>query len=288
MTKCTACECLCPLCDNRRSCELISRSMRAMSSHSCDKLFNHLIRPFLVSLSNLFPVLFPSRWIQCPPVRTRPTTVISNDHQSLRSLYMTMCEHVSSHGNTVCDGEHRVDLSGLVETISRWGERIYSRLLTRRRAIHGYGARRRGRYRVLTMRIMAQIDEIRGSDAVFDRLRSQLEDICCGRLPSYDPAGLCTFARCVGMVGRMRRLALDFRDKCMLPSTGKVYLSDLIVRLDAVVSLEQSIWLAAAMSLHARLGKCSPLSALGADVLPLCMPRLIYEPVGSWLTIINC
>ena len=284
MSKCTACECLCPLCNNRRSYQLISQSMRVMSSHSCDELSNHLIRPFLVSLSTLFPGLFPPHWIRCPPVRT--IQAVATDRQSLRALYLMVCEYVSNH--TVCDDEYRVDVSGLVETISRWGERIYSRLLTRRRAIHGYGSRRRGAYRVFTVRIMAQIDEIRGLDAVFHRLRSQLQDICCDRCPSYDPAGLCRFACYVGMVGRMRRIAVDFRDQCVLPYTGKVYLNDLIMQLDAVVSLEQSIWLAAAMSLHARLGRCSPLSVLGADILPLCMPRLIYEPVGSWSTIINC
>ena len=202
---------------------------------------------------------------------------------------MMICEYVSNRINSLCrmDGGCSVDVSGLIETMSRWGGRIYSRLLTRKRGIRVYSSWRRGGVRVLSTRIIAQIDEIRGLDAVFHRLRSQLDDICCGRPPSYDPAGLCKFACYVGMVGQMRQGAVDFRDQCILPHTGKVYLNDLIARLDAIVSLEQSIWLAAAMSLHARLGECSPLSVLGVDMLPLCMPRLIYDPVGSWSMIIN-
>ena len=150
-----------------------------------------------------------------------------------------------------------------------------------------YGSLRRGGFQILAIRMMAQMDEIRGFDVVFYRLRSQLNDICCSRPPACDPVWLCKFACYTGAVRQMRQLAVAFRDMCVVPRKGNVYLNDLIMRLDAAVMFECSIYLAVAMSLHARLGDHSPLAVLGGDIIPLCVPRLIYDPVGRWQMVMN-
>jgi hypothetical protein len=66
-----------------------------------------------------------------------------------------------------------------------------------------------------------------------------------------------------------------------------MYLSELIVMLDGVIGTEQSISLAVAMALHPRLGDASPLAVLGADLLPLCVPRMVFSPVGNWMQVLN-
>jgi len=253
-----------------------------MSNHAFERLLDLVLRPFLLSISDLFPGLFPSHWVLNPPF-DKQGSLVANDRQTLKSLYMGMCFQISYVGTLQyrvhVDGVSSMDASGLVESIALGGERIYSRLLTRRRVIRGH---RRDGFNLCTIRLLAQIEEIRGIDVAFHHLRTQLEDICCYRRPSQDPAGLCKFVCKVGLVQRMLRLATDFRDTCLLSNRGRSYLDDLIAALVAVVLKEQLIRLAVAMALHPRLGEFSSLSVLGADIIPLCVPRLIQKPVNSW------
>jgi hypothetical protein len=116
-------------------------------------------------------------------------------HLSLRCLFRRMCECMARPVDT----SSSVDASLLVRIIVSGGESIYPRLLTRRRLLWGGGGpAARNRFRVCIVRMQAQIETIRGTDVVFHRLRSQIEDRNSSLSVSYTPTGLCWFECSVG------------------------------------------------------------------------------------------
>jgi hypothetical protein len=253
--------------------------MRTMSRETYVRLSAVILQPFLLSLSRMFPVSFPSSWITHPPTDAPRFSSFVDESRSLRFLFMEMCLLVSG----LCDrGDEKVNIEQAVERIATIGENIYSRLFGRRRAIRNQRTRQDDGFRVGVIRIIAQIEEMRGYDTVFCRVRSQLEDISRGVPTSYTPSGLCKFACSVGLVKRMRAMAVSFRVNCTLKRGMFRYLDELILRLDRVVAMENGVALAVAMALHSRLGASSMLAMVGADLLPLCIPVVICKPIGGW------
>ncbi len=55
----------------------------------------------------------------------------------------------------------------------------------------------------------------------------------------------------------------------------------------ALIQSERCMRLAVAMALHARLGAESGLAVLGNDVLVLCVPTVVCEPIGTWNMLLN-
>jgi hypothetical protein len=251
------------------------------------RLLEGLVRPFLASLSEILPSLFPIAWTRQSPPSQPPVGAagVVCGHLSLRCLFRRMCECMARPVDAASSG---VDASLLVRTIVSGGESIYSRLLTRRRLLWGGGGpAARNRFRVCIVRIQAQIEAIRGTDVVFHRLRSQIEDLNSSLAVSYTPTGLCRFACSVGMVEQMLQLALRFRVECFLVKESRLYLGELIALLRGVLWTEQQLRLAVAMALHARLGAASALGALGVDLLPLCVPTVICKPIGTWTLLLD-
>ena len=265
--------CQCPICEDRRLHARVKSFMGTLSHEQYARLSTVILQPFLLSLSQLFPVSFPSAWITNPP---SGAPCFMDESRSLRFLFMEMCVRVSA----LCDG--KVDIAQAVERIALSGESIYARMLGRKRAIRNRQTQPNDGFRVGVIRIVAQIEEMRGYDAVLHRIRLQLEDINRGVPAAYTPSGLCKFACSVGLVKRMRAIAVSFRTECLMKHSLYLYLDQLIVRLDRIVGAENEVWLAAAMALHPRLGASSMLATLGTDLLPMCIPSVICKPIGSW------
>lgn len=283
MPHCSISGCQCPCCEDRRLHKRVKAFMRTASHETHARLSAVILQPFLLSLSQMFPVSFPSSWITHPPAGV-PCFSFMDESRSLRFLFMEMCLQVSA----LCDRcDEKVDIELAVERIAMSGESIYARLFGRRRAIRNQRTRQDDCFRVGVIRIVAQIEEMRGYDTVFCRIRAQLEDISSGVPTSYTPSGLCKFACSVGLVKRMRTVAISFRVNCMLKRSMFRYLGELILRLDRVVEVENEVGLAVAMALHSRLGASSLLAMLGADLLPLCIPSVICKPIGSWRDLLD-
>jgi hypothetical protein len=280
-------KCKCPLCDDKRLCRRVAKLMRSLPVDQLKRFSLSLLQPFLLSLSQMFPVAFPSSWVLHPPVGAQCFGFM-DESRSLRVMFLEMCVLVSNLGKECRhpSASSCVDVSRVVESVAMGGESIYSRLFARKRRfwsrVEGYQCSGISNYRVCVIRVLAQIEEIRGMDTVFLRLKAQLEDIRCNRQTTYSPLGLCRFACSVGLVGRMRQMAVAFRDVCVLKKRGVAYLNELILRLDALVESEREIGLAVAMALHPRLGQSSALAVLGCDLLPLCLPVVVCSPIGSW------
>ena len=274
--------CQCPFCDNLFFRSRVSYLLTSMPHATYTQLLELMIRPFLRSLSDLLPSLFPIEWISNPPV-ARLHLDGSRDLTSLRSLYLGMCVSASSI-RVGCDA--CVDVSQLVFDIGVSGESIFSRLLVRRRFIQKRGFRSAYSFRVCVTRIMAQIDSIRGVDVIFNRLRVQIEALNGKRMASYTPSAFCRFACRVGMVERTLSLAHQFKDECDISRQSRSYLYELIIRLNEVVRTEQQVRLAVAMALHSRLGASSGLGLLGGDLLPLCIQSPVCKPIRSWHSLI--
>ena len=278
---------MCPLCEDLGMQTRVASLMLDMPSVVYARLVDVLVRPFLVSLSEILPSLFPVAWTRHPPPSQLPIgdAGVVCGHLSLRCLFRRMCECMA---RVVPPGSTTIDASLLVRTIVSGGESIYSRLLTRRRLLWGGGGpAARNRFRVCIVRMQAQIESIRGTDVVFHRLRSQLEDLNSNLAASYTPTGLCRFACSVGMVEQMLQLALRFRVECFLVKESGQYLAELIALLRGVLWTEQQLRLAVAMALHVRLGAASMLGGLGADLLPLCVPTIICKPIGTWNSLLD-
>lgn len=290
---------MCPLCEDVRLQRRVTAQMRAMSAEDCVRLAEELLRPFLLSLSALFPVPFPAEWVARPPSGAPCFFCAANETRSLRFLYLAMCTEAASlcdggagrGGGSLtmlaapsvgADGAPRFDVSRLVERIALGGEHMYSRLVARRRpGFRGEDAA------VCVVRTVAMIEEVRGLDVVFHRLQAQLDDICCGRPAAYTPLGLCRFACGIGHAARMRAIAVSFLRRCHLRRAARMYLSELILRLDGVFRAEAGVCLAVAMALHPRLGAASGLAALGEDLLPWCVPRSVRSPIGGWRNLLQ-
>lgn len=283
----TASKCMCPLCEDRCMQARVTSLMRSMSPSVCERMLTLLIRPFLESLSDLLPTLFPLHWVNSPPYICDTHSVVSSSscsgHHSLRHVYLEMCMSYAKVRN-----HPSVNAIQLVHDITLGGENIYSRLLTRRRFLQG----RRGSlascgFRVCITRIRAQIESIKGLDVVFCTLRSQIEELNGFRATSYTPFALCKFACSLGMVERMLSMVLRFREQCALTTRGRKYLDELAALLGALIQSERCMRLAVAMALHARLGAESGLAVLGNDVLVLCVPTVVCEPIGTWSMLLN-
>ena len=273
---------MCPLCEDRCMQSRITSLMSSMTPAVCERMLAQLIRPFLVSLSDLLPSLFPLHWVSKPPPPASSCdysgALLCGGHLSLRHVYLEMCISFSQ-----VHSRSSVDAIRLVHDITMGGENIYSRLLTRRRFLQG----RRGSlascgFRVCITRIRAQIESIRGLDVVFCTLRSQVEELNGFRTASYTPIAMCKFACSVGMVERMLLMALKFKEQCALTARSRKYIDELAVLLGTLISTERGIRLAVGMALHERLGAESGLAVLGNDLLSLCIPTAVCEPIGTW------
>ena len=276
--------CLCPPCEDRLVQARIVALMTCMPVAVYMRLVDELIRPYLLSLSGMLPSLFPTEWVCRPPLSLpRVGGRMMYGHLSLRCLFLQMCQCVAlSVDGVAARQDSAVDATPLVQTIVLGGEDIYSRLLTRKRMLWRGRVRCRSGYRLWIVRMQAQIESIRGTDVVFQRLRSQIEDLNSFRAVSYTPEGLCKFACNVGMVDRMLHLAERFSDECYLAFAGRRYLGELISMLEHILESERERRLAVAMALHARLGGMSGLGGLGGDLLPLCIPSIMSPPIGTW------
>lgn len=282
--------CVCPMCEDRAAQAEVASLMCAMSPSVYTRFLELLIRPFLASLSEILPSLFPPEWIVClsPSQRAQPSSLraagTACDRLSLQCLFRRMCEHITKE---VHPGSP-VDVRHLVRDIVSSGESIYARLLTRRRLLWGNGGpTARRRFRVSIVRMLAQIETIRGTDVVLHRLRSQLEDLNSNLAVSYTPLGLCKFACSVGMVERMMQLAIQFGESCYLAKASRSYLDELVRLLKAVLLSEYRIRIAVAMALHHRLGAGSGLGVIGPDLLPMCIPTVICKPIGTWSPLLD-
>ena len=277
----TVSNCTCPLCEDRCTQARITALMSSMTPSVGERMLMLLIKPFLVSLSELLPSLFPLHWISNPS-HSSPCDIsaeLRDGHLSLRRVYLAMCVSFFQVNNNSCSD----DAMRLVYDITLGGENIYSRLLTRRRYLQG----RRGSlasfgFRICITRIRAQIESIRGLDVVFCTLRSQIEEINGFRPASYTPLAMCKFACSVGMVKRMLLMTLRFKDRCALTSRSRKYLDELSILLGTLISTERGVRLAVAMALHERLGAMSGLAVLGNDLISLCIPTAVCEPIGTW------
>ena len=287
--------CLCPLCEDHLVQARIVALMTGMPVAVYMRLVEGLVRPFLLSLSGMQPSLFPSEWV-CRPPPVLPEAggggegggLTPYGHLSLRCLFLRMCQCLARcvDGVSAAAGESPlVEATPLVQTIVFGGEDIFSRLLTRKRMLwRGRVRFRSGGFRLSIVRMQAQIESIRGTDVVFQRLRSQIEDLNSARAVSYTPEGLCKFACNVGMVERLLHLAERFSEECYLAFASRRYLGELIPMLERILETERGRRLAVAMALHARLGggDACGLAGLGEDLLPLCIPSIMSPPIGTW------
>ncbi len=185
------------------------------------------------------------------------------------------------------DREPFVDLTQLVDDLFVGGTNIHARLVARRRFLRRRGYFSRRSFYVCMDRLGAQLDTIRGLDVVFHRLFSQITRLNSGRQVSCPVEWMCRFARRIGQVEHMASLANRVRGECALSDQAKWYLDRLILLLNGVLIAELGVRLAVAMALHPRLGSGSILSSLGGDLLPLCIPSLVCEPVGLWQTALS-
>ena len=260
MDSCTCC-CECPFCDHSRLQARISALQQAMPLAVYERMVALLLRPLLLSISQLFPVTFPSAWITNPPCTLDKFPTGDEDLRSPRLLFMEMCARVAGGATT--------DVSGLVKRIVLCGNFFYFRVLDRRRP-------RIGGMREIDL-IRVRLDAIHYPDIIFRRLRDVVVSITSDRI-CYTQA-MCNFASEVGMVKHMRQLAERFRAKCKYWRRIE-YLDRLIAELDAMLAHEHSTKIAIAMALHVRLGSAAGLAALGPDLLPMCIP--VVRPIGSW------
>ena len=280
--------CLCPLCEDRFSQARIVALTQCMPVAVFLHLVDALVRPFLLSLSGMLPSLFPSEWVLHPLPSLPKPGGMPYGHLSLRCLFLQMCQCVAKNVDEVAAGRcSSVDARTMIQTIVFGGEDIYSRMLTRKRMLWRGRIRCRVGFRLSIVRMQAQIESIRGTDIVLQRLRSQIEDLNSHRDVSYTPEGLCKFACNVGMAERMLHLAERFSDECYLAFASRHYIGELICLLEHVLKTERERRLAVAMALHARLGGGSELAALGGDLLPLCIPSIMSPPIGTWAQLLD-
>ena len=259
MDSCSGCELSCPVCDHFRLQARISALQQAMPLAVYERMVSLLLRPLLLSISQLFPVTFPSAWITNPPCSLDRFPLGDEDLRSPRLIFMEMCARVAGVATT--------DVTGLVKRIVLCGNFFYFRVLDRRRLKIG------GKREIDLIRV--RLDAIHYPDIVFRRLREVLvssNHVCFSQ-------AMCNFACEVGMVKHMRQLAERFRVRCKYWRRME-YLDRLIAKLDTVLAHEQSTNIAIAMALHVRLGSSAGLAALGPDLLLLCIPSV--KPIGSW------
>ena len=282
--------CNCPVCEERCVQTRISGLISALPPPMYERVFDFMIKPFLLSLCELVPSLFPARWVSDPPpqalhvsaydVRDAAGTLLG--HLSLRILFMEMCRSIHRVSKSAAAAADWVDITRLVDDVTVAGINIYARLISRRRFFYRRGLSTRDSFRVCVERINAHIQSIQGVDIVFHRLQMQVEKLNSCRPPSYTPVQMYRFACHVGRVEHMAYLAVRFRDECALSGRGKRYLNQLILLLQGVLIAEIDTRLALAMALHSRLGAEAGIAALGCDLLPLCIPSREGEPIVFW------
>ncbi len=261
--------------------------MRALPVAMYERLLVQMVRPYLLSFSEILPSLFPSHWITDPPLPIGVTnfTVELHNRLPLRLIFVEMCRAVVRV--KACRGEDVVDVTPMVKSLTSGGVSIYSRLIARAKFFRRKGLFLKHSFHVSTVRIAACIESIRGVDIAFHHLRVQLEELNGGHLAWFTPASLCRLACNVGMVSRMSHLAKRFRSECCIGKQGVLYLDQLIRQLDDILSFEFQVRLALAMSLHSRLGMAAGVAVLGGDLLPLCISSSVCEPIVIWNEIMS-
>ena len=192
-----------------------------------------------------------------------------------------MCEMVAGWRAAVCDGH--INAMQLLYSLTSRGDNVLTWLTRRRRWLFGVVSVSD----VRVVRLFVQAKQIRGSDAVFSKLYSEiLAMVHCLRAPLSVDA-MAQFACTVGGVAQMRSLAAEFHALFLGNSrTALRYLASLVASLDRMQSMECQRLLAVAMALHARLGAGSPLACIGRDLLPHCVSRSIQEPLLGWRDVV--
>ena len=280
-------DCSCPMCDDLCMRLRVHSIMNALPVAVFEHFLVHMVRPFLLSFSDILPSLFPSHWITDPPLPTGVTdfTVELHNRLPLRLIFVEMCRAVVRV--TACRGEDVVDVTTMVKSLTSGGVSIYSRLIARAKFFRRRGCFLKHSFHVATVRIAACIESIRGVDIAFHHLRIQLEELNGGHLSWFTPASLCRFASNVGMVSRMSLLAKRLRSECAIGKQGVLFLDQLVRQLDDILSSEFEARLALAMSLHSRLGVTASVAVLGDDLLPLCFSSSVCEPIAAWHDILS-
>jgi hypothetical protein len=264
--------------------------MQALPASAFERVLELMIRPFLLSLCDLLPSLFPALWVSHPPPPPPDTVSTFDDvrgpsgalhgHLSMRRLFVEMCRSVERVAKS--DASGTLDVIRLISDITIGGVNIYSRLISRRRFIIRRAGISYGSFRVRLERLDAMIQSIGGIDVVFHRIQYQILLHRDCRPPSYTPSQLCRFACSIGRVEHMAHLARRIVNECVRSGSEKRYLTQLVRSLDGVLSAELEVRLAVGMALHPRLGAASGLAVLGSDLLPMCIHSSICRPICSW------
>lgn len=236
--------CGCPGCaygrGNRRRRELLTNMPPEAYGAYREGVLKHL----LYTLSEFDPVAFPRAW-----VKEAPPPVLKGLR---RQVFRDMCACVREGGSE--------PLMSVAWRLHALGQAI--------------GALLGSRHRAFRFVLEAQLKEMVGIDSMYHTLHWQLVQIAqtqSARLPSLRDFALHT-GSVYAMLGAIRGLQ---RHSSVLSGHPQVraYLRRVAATLAPIVAQHERRTLALAMALHGRLGASSGLARLGADLLPLCVPR---------------
>lgn len=253
--------CGCPGCaygrGNRRRRNLLTNMPREAYAAYREGVLEHL----LYMLSEFDPVAFPRAWVREPPAQV--------SEGPRRRVFRDMCACVLEGGEAM----------SVAWRLHAWGQAIGTWLEPRHRA-----------FRFV---LEAQLKEMIGIDCVYHTLHWQLVQIAqtqSTRLPSLRDFALHT-GSVYAMLGAVRELQCH-RSVLAGHSQVKAYLRRVAATLEPIIAQHERRTLALAMALHGRLGASSGLGRLGADLLPMCVPRpravrRCDEVLAPWLYILG-
>ena len=273
--------CLCPRCGNNNFIDRVMAVLQNMPPEGYRDMYDRMLVPLLRSFSEFNPAMFPLAWVMVRPVEIMPT-------HPMRRLFHHMCACL--HGHKDIEGDMVEDV---VQSIHVWGEDLVSWLMRKRRKGGRDGAIERDRL----IRISASLHELGGVDVVYRRVYLHVSGLIRCAQMAGSPYELCAYGFCVGRPHHMLAVAQRFHswyEKRRNPTSRSrlailSYLGLLIELVQARLCRQADKNLAVAMALHSRLGVNAEISCLGADMLPLCLPKPVQSVVnwrdamGRWI-----